>query len=114
MLDATIHYRGEKTERRRLPAVPAVGSYILDGAPARRVWRVEAVVYGGKAVALYCVEVSARMAAELVEGWARWGEAAALDVDQGNGAGCGGVGCRCRHAMSTDETNQLTRRRKDR
>lgn len=76
MTDATIHYRGVNSEQRRLPAVPVVGSYILDQAPAGRLWEVAAVVYGNQAVEVYAVEVSPRLAGELTAAWAAWSEPA--------------------------------------
>ena len=74
MIDVQLHYRGQPSERRKLPGIPAVGSYIMDQGPAGRLWRVDSVVYDGSAVAVYCVEVSPRLAGELVEAWATWGE----------------------------------------
>ncbi len=48
MIDAIIHYRGSNSERRRLPAVPVVGCYIIGpGAEERRPWIVSAVVVVG-------------------------------------------------------------------
>ncbi len=72
MIDATIHYRSIGSERRRLPAVPAVGSYVYNHAPAGRVWQVSAVVFDGNGVGVFAVEVSARLAGELAAAWATW------------------------------------------
>ncbi len=75
MICATIHYRGNQTARRKLVAVPVVGSYILDQAPSGRVWEVAAVVYDGQQIHVYAVEVSTRLAGELMAAWATWGDA---------------------------------------
>ena len=71
MIDVHLHLRGERPERRRLPAVPVVGAYII--GPEGRLWRVEAVVLGGKAIHVYAVEVSSALAGELTAAWAEWG-----------------------------------------
>ena len=47
MIDVQLHYRGQPSERRKLPGIPAVGSYIMDQGPAGRLWRVDSVVYDG-------------------------------------------------------------------
>ena len=70
MIEVTIHPRGERPERRRLPAVPVVGAYIY--GPEGRLWRVEAVVLGGKAVHVYAAEVSSALAGELTAAWSAW------------------------------------------
>jgi hypothetical protein len=76
MTDATVHYRGVTSERRRLPALPVVGSYIYGPGAERRLWQVSAVVFDGKAVDVFVVEVSAMLATELTTAWAAWGEPA--------------------------------------
>jgi len=68
MIDVQLHLRGEQSELRCLAAVPAVGSYIDGGAG--RLWQVEAVVFCEKAVAVYAVQVSARLAGDLLARWA--------------------------------------------
>ena len=62
MIELTIHCRGELSNRRRLPAVPAVGSYLFGPGAERRLWRISAVVFDGKAVDVYAIEVSPRLA----------------------------------------------------
>jgi hypothetical protein len=74
MIDVAIHYRGGGSDRRRLPAVPAAGSYIYGPGTERRLWRVAAVVLDGDGVDVFAVEVSLRLAAELTAAWATWGE----------------------------------------
>ena len=64
----------------------------MDQGPAGRLWRVDSVVYDGSAVAVYCVEVSPRLAGELVEAWATWGE---------SGLPVAGDHCPGRHELTT-------------
>ena len=71
MIEVTIHPRGERPERRRLPAVPVVGAYII--GTERRLWRVEDVVFDGPTIHVYAVEVSSALAGELTAAWAEWG-----------------------------------------
>jgi len=70
----SVHYRGVGSERRRLAAVPAVGTYLYGPGADRRLWQVSAVAIDGESVALYALELSARLAAELTAAWAAWGE----------------------------------------
>ncbi len=53
MIDVHLHFRGAGSDRRRLPAVPVVGSYIFGPGADGRLWRVEAVVLDGAAVEVY-------------------------------------------------------------
>ncbi len=71
MIDVQLRYRGAKSKRWKLAAVPAVGSYIGPGADGR-LWQVDAVVFGGNGVDVFAVEVSARLATELTTAWAAW------------------------------------------
>ncbi len=73
MIDVHLHFRGAGSDRRRLPAVPVVGSYIFGPGADGRLWRVEAVVLDGAAVVVYCAQESAMLAAELTATWATWG-----------------------------------------
>ena len=82
MVDVTIHYRGSESERRRLAAVPVVGSYTYGPGAERRLWVVSAVTIDGEAVDVYALEVSPRLAGELTAAWAAWGEpTVAAEVD---------------------------------
>ena len=74
LIDVQVHYCTAGSERRRLPAVPVVGAYLFGPGGERRLWQVDAVVFDGKAVAVYGVELSARLASELIIIWATWGE----------------------------------------
>jgi len=69
MIDLTIHFRGVGPQRQPLPAVPVVGSYLFGPGDARQLWVVAAVVVDA-VVAVYCIEVSPRMAGELAAAWA--------------------------------------------
>jgi hypothetical protein len=71
MQDMTIHFRGRESERRTLPTVPAVGSYITAGGA---LWRVDAVVYDEAGLQVYALEVSEQLAKELTTAWAAWKE----------------------------------------
>ena len=75
MIDVQVHFRGVGSERQRLPAVPAVGSYRFGPSDERRLWRVSAVVVDGKTVDVYAIEVSARLAGELTAAWTTWDQA---------------------------------------
>jgi hypothetical protein len=68
MSDVTIYFRGSKSENRALPAVPAVGTYIIDGT---RLWLVDTVAIGD-VVNVYAIEVSAGLASELTAAWSAW------------------------------------------
>ena len=70
MIDVHLHFRGELPERRRLPAVPVVGAYII--GTERRLWQVSAVVFDGEAVNIYATEVSSALAGELTTAWSAW------------------------------------------
>ena len=76
MIDVIVHYRGAGDERRRLPAVPAIGSYIIGPGDERRLWRIDAVVFLGDDVLLYSVAVCKKLVKELATAWAAWGEEA--------------------------------------
>lgn len=67
VIDVYLHLRGELPERRRLPAVPVVGSYIY--GDERRLYQVSAVVFDGQSVHVYATEVSASLAGELQAAW---------------------------------------------
>jgi hypothetical protein len=73
MIDVQIHLRGEQTEQRQLPAVPSVGCFVFGPAPAGLLCQVDAVVFEGEAIHVYCVVVSDRLAKELTTTWAGWG-----------------------------------------
>ncbi len=70
MIEVELHLRGRQPERRRLPAVPVVGSYIV--GDERRLWQVSAVVFDGEAVNIYATEVSSALAGELTTAWSEW------------------------------------------
>ena len=72
MIDVTLHLRGGGSDRRQLPALPGVGSYVYDQTPAGRVWQVSAVVFCGAEVAVYCTQLSMPLAAELTAAWSQW------------------------------------------
>ncbi len=82
MIDAHVHYRGSGSERCRLPAVPVAGSYIIDQGAAGRLWQVSAVALDDQATQVYALEVSPRLAGELQEAWATWGEGEAAAPDE--------------------------------
>jgi hypothetical protein len=59
-----------------------VGNYLYGPGAERRLWQVSAVAIDGAAVAVYALEVSARLAGELTAAWAAWGEpTVAAEVD---------------------------------
>ncbi len=104
MIDVQIHRRGEPTERGNLPAVPAIGVYILDEAPGARLWQVVGVVLDGCAVNVYAIQLSPRLAGELVETWGEAGPAG--EADQGDGDRCGrGAGC-CRPSLLDNQARR--------
>jgi hypothetical protein len=74
MIDVTIHYRGEISERRRLPAVPVVGASLFGPGQQRRLWEVSAVVFDGDGVGVFAAEVSPRLAGELTAAWSAWAD----------------------------------------
>ena len=82
MIDLIINFRGIVPQRQRLPAVPAVGSYLYGPGDGRRLWVVNAVALDS-AVEVFCTEVSPRSAGELTAQWAAWDEtiAPAVEVD---------------------------------
>jgi hypothetical protein len=77
MIDVHLHFRGVGSERRKLPAVPVVGSYVFSPGNDGRLWQVSALVFDGGRVAVYCNRVSAALAGELQGAWATWGQATA-------------------------------------
>ena len=77
MIDVNLHYRGIGSDRRRLPAIPSTGSYIIGPGAERRLWQVSAVVLDGKGVDVFAAEVSVTLTSELTSAWATWGEAMA-------------------------------------
>ena len=87
VIDVHLHLRGEQPDRRRLPALPPVGSYIVGNEG--RLWRVEAVAIDGQSIHVYATEVSATLAGELTTAWASW-------AHYGNGPCTGDVSdCTC-------------------
>jgi len=71
MIDVELHFRGVGSERKGLPTVPSVGSYIYGPGDERKLWRVDAVVLDGMAN-IYAVEVSALLTSELTAAWSAW------------------------------------------
>ena len=82
MIDAIVHYRGSGSERRHLAAVPAAGAYVFGPGAAGRLWQVSAVALDDQATQVYALEVSPRLAGELQEAWATWGEGEAAAPDE--------------------------------
>jgi hypothetical protein len=73
MIDVQLHQRGEQVEQRQLPAVPCVGCFVFGPAPAGPLCQVDAVVFEGPAIHVYCLIVSDRLAKELTGAWEAWG-----------------------------------------
>ena len=82
MIDVHVHYRGAGTERRRLPAIPAVGCYVFGPGTAGRLFQVAAVVVDGDGVDVFALQVSPRLASELQEVWATWGQSSGTVGDR--------------------------------
>ena len=76
MVDCDVVYRGSGRELRQFPAVPRCGDYLHGPGCEPRLWRVAEVLWGGVAVACFCIEVSEEVAAEIERGWQQWGEPA--------------------------------------
>jgi hypothetical protein len=72
LVGVILHFQGEGHDRRRLAAVPQVGSYLREGSAF---WRVDAVVFDRGDVRVYATAVSVALAAELQTAWSRWGKA---------------------------------------
>ena len=70
MIDVKVHYRGQGSESRRLPASPHRGDYLdHDG----KLFAVSAVVFD-EPVNVYAVQASDTLAGELRQQWSAWGE----------------------------------------
>ena len=67
---ATIHFRGDVTEERSLPGLPAVGHYVRH---AGALWRIDAVV-ADAVPDVYAARVGDCRASELTAAWAAWGD----------------------------------------
>jgi hypothetical protein len=73
VVDLALHFRGQGSESRHLPALPRPGDYLdHDG----RLFFVSAVAFD-QTVNVYLVQVGDTLASELREQWARWGESLA-------------------------------------
>ena len=72
MIDVQVHFRGAGREQQRLPALPPVGSYLVDADG--KLWVVGAVVFGQR-IDVYCARVCDALAVELQQQWGTWGEA---------------------------------------
>jgi len=70
MTDVQVHFRGQGSESRRLPALPRRGDFLdHDGKP----FSISAMVFA-EAVNAYTVPASYTLAGELRQRWATWGE----------------------------------------
>ena len=73
MIDVQLHFRGQGSESRRLPALPRRGDYLdHDG----KLFTVSVVVFD-EPVNVYTVQASETLADELRQQWAAWGESPA-------------------------------------
>jgi hypothetical protein len=78
MIDTTIHYKSNGTQRHKMPCLPRPGEYLThDG----RLWRIDAVVHGtpsttwGKGkIDVYALAVADSLRDDLEQAWATWCE----------------------------------------
>jgi len=70
MINVQIHLRGTGSEARRLPAVPAVGSYLTAQG---RLWSVQSVLYGD-GIHIFALGISEPTVSYLEGTWATWGD----------------------------------------
>jgi hypothetical protein len=80
VINAQLHLRGAQVEQRQLPAVPSVGCFVFGPGKVGPLCLVDAVVFEGPAIHVYCLIVSDRLAKELTTTWAGW------NGQQSNGA----------------------------
>jgi hypothetical protein len=76
MLDIQLHFRGQRSENRKMPALPRQGDFLADGG---RLWRVDAIVFstptatwGKTTTSIYCIPVGTDRQEELERSWAEW------------------------------------------
>jgi hypothetical protein len=101
MIDLEVHFRGTDSQRRRLPAAPAVGTYVYGAGPDRRLFQVDAVVVDGGTINVFAVPMSTRLASELTAAWATWGK----DGCTGDPADCTCPACARRRIDGADEAH---------
>jgi hypothetical protein len=76
MINTTIHYKSNGTQRHKMPCLPRPGDYLADAA---RLWRVDSILFN-PTPQVYAVQVAEIRRDELEQSWATWCESTATDA----------------------------------